>query len=435
MPIEMNESYVAGRPLASFAADTGVCMLAAGLATRLEPISSIIAKPAFPLGGQTPIIELWVRRFVDAGLNRIAMNLHRAPESIRGHFGDGSRFLADITYVDERVPSGTLGGAIKMVRALQQKGFHPRRVFIPSGDIVSTIDSRHLQAMLDLHTRNGAAVTMMLAPIPWDRRGDFGTTVLDGIRAGQPVPPGTYSPVTEFREKDPTSPSNENNASNYLIETSFLLELEPYLTAAQPDIEDPCYDFGKHMFPAMRGKIPHLGSLARYADQLFGYEPGALWFDVGNKRDYLDVNAAVLNRTLPLPTPYHEHPWGWIGEQVDIDFSRVVIRAPVVIGHGCTIRPGAEIGPNVVLGDGWTCSKGARIRDAVLWRRYERAVSASDPAELNGVREIRENVIVESAIVVRGAISLDVHGQTVDALPDGTLDVRSLDWVPGGIRA
>jgi NDP-sugar pyrophosphorylase family protein len=435
MPIEMNETYVAERPLAGFAADTGVCMLAAGLAKRLEPISSIIAKPAFPLGGQTPIIELWVRTFVDAGLSRIAMNLHRVPESIRGHFGDGSRFLADITYVDERIPSGTLGGAIKMVRALHEKGFHPRRVFIPSGDIVSTIDSRHLRAMLDLHTRHGAAVTMMLAPIPWDRRGDFGTTVLDGIAAGQPVPPNTYARITEFREKDPTSPSNENNASNYLIETSFLLELEPYLTAAQADIADPCYDFGKHMFPAMKGKVPHLGFLTRYADQLFGYEPGALWFDVGNKRDYLDVNAAVLNRTLQLPVAYHEHPWGWMGERVEIDFGRVVIRAPVVIGHGCTIRPGAEIGPNAVLGDGWTCHKGARVKDAVLWKHYEREGSASGGPELNGVREVRENVVIESAIVVRGAIAQDVSGQTVDSLPDGTLDIRSLDWVPGGARA
>lgn len=435
MPIEMNETYVAERPLAGFAADTGVCMLAAGLAKRLEPISNIIAKPAFPLGGQTPIIELWVRTFVEAGLDRMAMNLHRAPESIRGYFGDGSRFLADITYVDERVPSGTLGGAIKMVRALQQKGFHPRRVFIPSGDIVSTIGSHHLHAMLDLHTRNGAAVTMMLAPIPWDRRGDFGTAVLDGVPAGQPVPPGTYSRIVEFREKDPSSPSNENNASNYLIETSLLLELEPYLTAAEADIADPCYDFGKHMFPAMRGKVPHLGVFARYGDRLFGYEPGALWFDVGNKRDYLDVNAAVLNRKLPFPVAYHEHPWGWLGEQVDIDFSRIVIRAPVVIGHGCVVRPGTEIGPNVALGDGWTCHTGAKIRNAVLWKHYDRDGSTGGAAALNGAREIRENVLVDTAIVVRGVLSQNVRGQTVDALPDGTLDIRSIDWVPGGARA
>jgi NDP-sugar pyrophosphorylase family protein len=181
--------------------------------------------------------------------------------------------------------------------------------------------------------------------------------------------------------------------------------------------------------------LPHLGLLTRYGDRLFGYEPGALWFDVGNKRDYLDVNAAALNRTLRLPVAYHEYPWGWMGEQVDIDFGRVVIRAPVVIGHGCTVRPGSEIGPNVVLGDGWMCHKGAQIRDAVLWKHYARDGSTDGRASLDDAREIRENVVVDTAIVVRGVISRDIHGQTVDALPDGTLDIRSLDWVPGGIRA
>jgi hypothetical protein len=44
-------------------------------------------------------------------------------------------------------------------------------------------------------------------------------------------------------------------------------------------------------------------------------------------------------------------------------------------------------------------------------------------------------VLVDTAIVVRGVLSQNVRGQTVDALPDGTLDIRSIDWVPGGARA
>ena len=55
----------------------GVCILAAGIAKRLEPISGIISKPAFPLGGRVPIVELWVRKFVANGFSKIIMNLHR----------------------------------------------------------------------------------------------------------------------------------------------------------------------------------------------------------------------------------------------------------------------------------------------------------------------------------------------------------------------
>jgi NDP-sugar pyrophosphorylase family protein len=119
MPVERSNLYEG--ILREHSDKVGVCILAAGIAKRLEPISAIIAKPAFPLGGRIAIAELWVRKFVEAGLTKIAMNLHRVPESIRGHFGSGEKFGAEITYVDEASPSGTLGGALKMVRALQKK--------------------------------------------------------------------------------------------------------------------------------------------------------------------------------------------------------------------------------------------------------------------------------------------------------------------------
>jgi hypothetical protein len=124
-----------------------------------------------------------------------------------------------------------------------------------------------------------------------------------------------------------------------------------------------------------------------------------------------------------------------MGEHVEIDFSRVIIRPPVVIGHGCTIFPGAEIGPHVVLGDGWTCHNRARIRDAVLWPYYHFAGGNGQSPRISRIREVREDVTIDTAIVVAGIIASDVHGKTVDALPDGELDVREIDWIPGGPRA
>jgi len=411
-------------------------MLAAGVARRLEPISAVIAKPAFPLGGRIPIAELWVRTFVDAGITSMAMNLHRVPDSIRAYFGDGRRFLADIGYVYEDAPSGTLGGAIKMLRALHARGLHPERVFIPSGDIVSGIETADLERMLYEHARRGAVFTMMLAPVPWERRGDFGTVVLEGTSPGGDIAPGTFARVLEFLEKDPRSPSNENNASNYLVETSLLLELEQHVTEARTDVSHPCYDFGKHVLRGIVGGVPHLDWLTRYKRDVYGYEPGRLWFDVGNKRDYLAVNRAVIERRLAVDLPYARYPWGWLGEDVEIDFNDVRIVPPVVIGNRCTIGAGAEIGPDVVLGDGWTVFAGARIRDAVLWPHYNYALTpTSVPHRTGTIREIREGVHVETAIIVGGVIASHVHAQTVDALPDGKLDVRSIDWIPEGERA
>src|SRR5262249_4890294 len=151
--------------------------------------------------------------------------------------------------------------------------------------------------------------------------------------------------------------------------TSLLEEMEAHLTPLELRTSTPCNDFGKHVLMGIAGRVPHLGFLARHKGNLYGYEPGKPWYDVGNKRDYLAVNATVLDGQIDVPLPYARYPWGWLGDDVDIDFARTTVRAPVIIGSGCRIAPGAEIGPHAVLGDGWTLGRGAKVRNAVLWPR------------------------------------------------------------------
>lgn len=410
-------------------------ILAAGVATRLEPISAVIAKPAFPLGGKVPLAELWVRKFVEAGINNLAMNLHRVPESIRGYFGDGQALMAKIRYAFEPTPTGTLGGAFAMLDALRKDGVTPELLFVPSGDIGSGIGREHLEEMVHMHRTRGAAVTMLTAPIPWDRRKDFGTAVLEGIKPGAEVPAKTYARIERFVEKDPNSPSNLNNASCYLIDVKFLEEYRAHLTACGVNVEEPCYDFGKHVFPSMLGdsKLPHLASFARFKEQLFAYEPGMLWFDVGNKRDYLSINEAVLRGELPVESPYRKVPWGFVGTGVQIDFNKTKINAPVVIGNNCRIFPGAEIGPYTVVGDGWVVGARAKIDRSVLWEHY--SYREGEESLFNSHREIREGTTVSGSIVTGGIISGNITDQTVDQLLDGSLRIDHIDWVPAGKRA
>lgn len=432
----MGNAYNSTRPMQGRSEKVACCILCAGVARRLEPISAVIAKPAFPLGGRVPIAELWVRKFVESGITDISMNLFHVPRSISDYFGNGHRFLADIRYaVEQGAPSGTLGGALKMLRALKDSGIRPERVFIPSGDIVSNIAPEQLGLMLDSHMRSGAAVSLMLAPIPWERRGDFGTVVLEGVKAGQEVPNNAYLRVTSFVEKDPNSVSRENNGSNYIIETSLLEELEPYLTPCSLGAKDPCYDFGKHIFQGMMGKVPHLGFLTKYSGSIFGFEPRTDWYDVGNKRDYLDVNRAVLSGGIQTQLPYTRFPWGWMGSNADLDLDRITIIPPVIIGDNVTVFPGAVIGPNVVLGDNWVVHRKAAIRNSVLWPPYDYTGIPSELSpSMRNIREVREAVEIEGTILVGGIITADMKDKTVNVLPDGRLDVRDIEWVPQGPR-
>ena len=174
--------------------------------------------------------------------------------------------------------------------------------------------------------------------------------------------------IVDFREKEADSPSNLNNASIYIIEAGFLKELDALRTEARLDVPEPMYDFGKHVFPAMLGKLPYL-KLSREC-LLWGVQYDGPWFDVGQKRDYLRVNQQLLDGSLALNLPFEQLPWGYLGTEVAIDFPQVTIIPPVVIGNQCVVEPGATLGPYAVIGDGWIIARDARVSNSVLWERY-----------------------------------------------------------------
>ncbi|MEM7357148.1 MAG: NDP-sugar synthase [Acidobacteriota bacterium] len=415
-------------------------VLAAGLGSRMEPLTTRhLPKPVFPLGGKVPMAELWVQRFVASGITDLSMNLCVLKEAIKRHFADGSRFGADIAYVEEETPSGTFGGVCKQVlgsaakrvsageAAVDLPPFQGSTLIVPSGDIVTNFGSDLLAEMVDIHRRAGAAFSMVLVPVPWERRKDFGTVVLDApeSRSGKISKSGR---ITEFLEKDPDSPSNLNNASIYMIERELLEALDPLRTESAVGVSEPFYDFGKHVFPAMLGRLPYVSLPKDYL--LWGVQYDGAWFDVGQKRDYLRVNEQVLDGKIDIELPFERQPWGFLGADTEIDPARVEIVPPVVIGNRCVVEAGATLGPYAVIGDGWTIEKGARIRNSVLWEEVHEggATAASE-------RRVGAGVSIAESIVVDGPVERDVTEKTVHVAADGRLEIHPLDAVPQGPRA
>ena len=114
MPIKFDESFwkKCWAHQRGVSDDIKCAILAAGLGKRMDPLTARhLPKPLFPLGGKLPMVEVWVRRLVESGITDISMNLCVLSETIQRHFGDGARFGADITFVVEEKPTGTLGGS------------------------------------------------------------------------------------------------------------------------------------------------------------------------------------------------------------------------------------------------------------------------------------------------------------------------------------
>jgi NDP-sugar pyrophosphorylase family protein len=425
-------------------------ILAAGLGSRLLPLTGRhVPKPMFPLGGKVPIAEVWVRNLVESGITNISMNLCVLKDTIRSHFLDGSKFGAKINYVEEDEPSGTLGGVCKQGLGsnskkilpgdanLSMKEFNGSTLIVPSGDIVTNFGSEQLEEMYDIHKRAGAAFSIALAPVPWEARGEFGTAILEKpeSRKGMISKSGR---IKKFIEKDPNSPSNLNNTSIYMIEMELIRFLDSLRTEASLKIEEPFYDFGKHVFPAMSEEPGKVSLPEKFV--LWGIQYDGLWFDVGRKRDYLRVNESVLDGELKIALPYEKFPWGYLGNHVDIDFSKVDIEPPVIIGNNCIIRPGAKIGPYAVIGDGWRLKENVHIKHAVLWEHYPFFTEHGKEISLDerkGIdpHEVLPGVTIEESIIAGGSIGEDIFDKTVDILENGEFEKLSLDWVPDGPRA
>lgn len=84
-------------------------VLAAGLGTRLQPITRHLAKPAVPVAGKALIVRVldWLHR---EGVCDVVVNLHYLPETVTALLGDGAHLGLRLRYSWEREILGSAGG-------------------------------------------------------------------------------------------------------------------------------------------------------------------------------------------------------------------------------------------------------------------------------------------------------------------------------------
>src|SRR4029453_6220116 len=84
-------------------------VLAAGLGTRLQPLTLARAKAAAPVDGE-PLVRRTIRWLTRPGLTDLVVNLHHKPETITAVVGDGSDLGARVRYSWESPVLGSAGG-------------------------------------------------------------------------------------------------------------------------------------------------------------------------------------------------------------------------------------------------------------------------------------------------------------------------------------
>ena len=100
------------------------CMiLAAGLGTRMRPLTDKTPKPLLKVGG-IPLILWHIERLAHDGFTDIVINIAHLGNQIPQALGDGSGWGVNITYSDEQ-EEGALESAGGIVKALPLLGDEP----------------------------------------------------------------------------------------------------------------------------------------------------------------------------------------------------------------------------------------------------------------------------------------------------------------------
>jgi len=146
-------------------------ILAAGLGTRMRPLTDKTPKPLLQVGG-LPLIVWHIERLAHDGFTDIIINIAHLGYQIPEALGDGSEWGVKITYSDEQ-EEGALESAGGIVKALPLLG--DDTFLVLNGDIWSDYDFQDHRKLPE-----GILAHLVLVPNPeHNPEGDF---ALDGNR-------------------------------------------------------------------------------------------------------------------------------------------------------------------------------------------------------------------------------------------------------------
>ena len=315
--------------------------MAAGLGTRLRPLTYEIPKPLVPVANR-PIMEHILVRLGSNGLGEVIANLHWFPDTIRDRFGDGSRLGIELTYSYEKELLGTAGG-VRNVR--EYFGSDP--FLVMAADALTDVD---LGALADAHHANDGIATLAVKRVP--NVSEFGVVVT-----------GADGRVQGFQEKpDPAEALSD-------LANCMIYVLEPEAFDFFPD--EPAVDFALDVFPAL---LEH--DVPFYVHVTDGY-----WNDVGSLPEFLQGNLDVLAGAVAV------EPAGEVVEgDADVEAGVAGINGRVLVGEGAEIAADARIDGPTVIGPGTRVGAGAMVKGSVLLPGAEVAAEALLAGSIAGRR-------------------------------------------------
>ena len=285
------------------------------------PLTRHRPKPLLPLLG-TPMIDYIIEGAVAAGVDEICLIVGHKGEMIREHVGDGRRYNAAVSCVDQLAPGGT-GDAV--LYAEEVVGDEP--FFLSWGDII--VAPQTYRAVVERFAAGDCdgVITANWIGDPYEGAALYDC---DGY-------------LQRIEEKPPkgTATSEYNNAGIFIL---------------SPEV----FSLLKEIPPSPRGELEVPSAIMRMVEtgrRLAVHKLSGFWDDVARPANILALQAIMIQHLAADQT--------LIADNARVD-DRAQLQPPIYIGPETHIAA-AHIGPNVVLGRGCTIAAGCHLANATCF--------------------------------------------------------------------
>ena len=180
-------------------------LLAAGLGSRLRPVTDSIPKCMVPIDGR-PLLDIWLDAFDRAGVNEVLVNLHHLPDVVRRHIAVRTRPPVVHMFFEPQL----LGSAGTLVA--NRQWVEEEKFFLACyADNLTDFD---LRSLINDHQEHDAIATLAVFHSPQPSAGGVIELDADGVMIG-------------FTEKPERPVSDLTNTGIYAFHPSVLDEMDP----------------------------------------------------------------------------------------------------------------------------------------------------------------------------------------------------------------
>jgi NDP-sugar pyrophosphorylase family protein len=290
-------------------------LLAAGLGTRMRPLTAGRPKPALPVLDR-PMLLILIEHLAEQGVDEVVVNTHAHPEQLRAALRPSP---IPVAYSREPRLLGS-GGGIRVARELL--GDAP--FLVVNGDMLIELD---VAGLLEAHRRSGALATLALRDDP--RKANFGTI---GIRDGY------VARITELFDQ-----GSEQGCGLFVG----VHAMEPEIFDRMPQLDQ--FESLRDVYVPMLERGEPIGTWLQ--------DPAASWTPIGTPRELLDANLDAAARESGNAV--------WIGPGAQVP-SSAQLGPRAVIGAGARVPAGAVVRDALLLPEARPPS-GARLERAIAW--------------------------------------------------------------------